>query len=158
MQVQEYPFWYYAKIPLIDSGGNPLGPQYFTRSLKFGYDYLVRGFLVSWPMNEFVGAANDVAPELELNFVQYERNRPITQTPIPFRDFATPVGKEFVTGYTQNADRQLGRAFMPYNYLLSNKDALQLVISGQENVGAAGGEPDYIRLTVVGRNVRAKND
>lgn len=149
----DYPYWYYDYVVLIDGSGNALGPQYITHELKNGYNYMIRGFLISWPHSTAV-AGSDMAPDLSMELIQYERNRPIMEEPIPIELFATPGGNFPVAGLNDNLSRPLGRSFIAFDCLLSNRDNLLLRVTGQRNVPTIGGEPDFVRIVTVGRNVR----
>lgn len=146
-----YPYWYYKKVELAVRGAS-LGSQYLVWKIKSGYDYWVRGILISIPHYEHLAAPYDVTPPLYLSLVQKERNRNITEIPIPMVLMSTPGEADPPPpGHVQHS-KELDNGFIRFNYLLSNSDILSLKVEGH-----AGGFPEYVRIAVIGQNVKAGN-
>jgi len=144
-----YPYWYYKYIALAERGAS-LGSQYIIWKLESGYDYWIRGLLISYPHYTDVVNPDDVSPPLFITLVQTERNRRITEIPIPTEICANPGGNQ--PGTQPQPVKPLFNGYIRWDYILSNSDVLNLKIEGQ-----AGGHPEYCRLAVVGHNVRAGN-
>lgn len=146
-----YPYWYYENVTLA-AGGASLGPQYIVKSIKSGYDYWLRGILVSYPHYTHIAQPADVTPPIYLSLIQVERNRQITEIPIPVDIMSNPgISEPPPPGHNQHA-RPLHNGYIRFNYLISNKDIIKLKIEGQ-----AGGYPLYARIAIVGNNVKAGN-
>lgn len=144
-----YPFWFYKKILLADRGVS-LPPQYIFFDLKNGFDYWIRGLFISYPHAIHVAGPDDVSPDLYLSLIQSERNRNITEIPIPVDLFTNPGSKKPTPPGHQQHDRQFHGGYIRWNYLISNSDVIKIKIDGHNN-----GNPGYIRLCVMGHNVKA---
>ena len=137
---KEYPFWYYENVTLQESGVS-LPPQYIFKNIKMGYDYLMNGFLFSVPQYIDI-AITDIAPTMKIEVIQPGRGRDLLITPTPLDLFSSPGSK-----MPDGRDRKKTN-FLPFNYLFSNKEAFVLRLTGH-----VGGEPHFIRLVVLGRNI-----
>lgn len=135
MYKDRYPYWYFAHVTLA-AGGVSLPQQYIIRELKIGYDYLLEGFTVSYPADARGG---DICPAPRIEVIQTERGRPLTQEPILVHDMTSP-GES--TAGNQTAKYT---TYIPFNYLISNKDVLQLRVAAQ-----AGGNPATIDILIFG--------
>jgi len=142
-----YPYWYYSNIALAERGAS-IGNQYIVWKIKSGFNYWIRGLLISYPHYTNVGHPDDVSPPLYISLVQTERNRRITEIPIPTEILANPGGNQ--PGVQPQECRPLFNGYIRWDYLLSNSDVLNLKIEGH-----TGGHPEYVRIAVIGHNVKA---
>lgn len=138
---REYPFWYYDEVTLND-GAAALPPQYILHQIKQGYNYLLNGFLISVPAYIDISIV-DIAPTMYLEISQPQRGRNLFIERIPIDLFSSPGPKA-----PDGRDRPRTN-FHPFNYLFSNKEAIVLRLTGQ-----LGGEPEFIRIVTLGRNIR----
>lgn len=144
-----YPYWYYKNVALADRGVS-LGNQYLIWTLKSGFNYWIRGLLISYPHYTHVANPDDVSPPLYLALCQTERNRTITEIPIPVDLMANPGSiQPPPPGHAQEERRDLVNGFIRFDYLLSSSDVLNIKISGHVN-----GFPEYVRLCVMGNNIK----
>ena len=141
-----YPFWFYKKVLLSERGAS-LPPQYLLFDLKNGFDYWIRGLLISYPHK----AGSDISPDLKLTLIQSERNRNITEIEIPTDLLSNPGSAQPPPPGSANHDRQLHNGYIRWDYLISNSDVIKIRISGH-----TAGNPAFIRLCVMGHNVRIK--
>lgn len=143
-----YPYWYYKRVELADRGVS-LGAQYLTWNIKSGYNYWVRGLLISYPHYEHIAQPYDVTEPLYISLIQVERNRTLTEIPIPTELLSNPGQNQPPPPGSPQHSRPLYNGFIRFNYLISNKDVLHLKIQGHNN-----GLPEYCRICIVGHNVK----
>lgn len=144
---QSYPFWFYKKVILAERGAS-LPPAYLFFDLKNGFDYWIRGLLISYP-HQINIAQNDISPDLKLTLIQSERNRDITEIEIPTDILSNPGSAQPPPPGQPQHDRHLHNGYIRWDYLISNSDVIKIRISGH-----TGGDPQYIRLCVMGHNVK----
>lgn len=146
-----HPYWYYKYVQLAALGAS-LNTQIVAFQLKNGFDYWIRGLIVSYPHSTDIRLPDDISPPIRIELLQYERNRQITEIPIPIELCTNPAGIQPQTpGHAQENREGLHNGYTRWNYLISDRDVLYLRVSNQSN-----GQPEYVRIVILGQNVRSK--